>query len=201
MVNYLKKGLLISILIIQNPLFAREFDIKEQQNFFCKLEKFDQCFYTGKCSPKKFKKYTKYFDKITEHSYKGVSSIYKNIPNLLVKKRDYKSNKQILEFNSSYVFSLSISYIDGKYNWLTWFKQKTGISYESPKKIFSDNKPDQCGTKMFDKYLSLPLPEDADLLTCIIHYQYIYRCIPNDKELINNLFCSTSSSQNCKIII
>lgn len=39
MLNYLKKGLLISILIIQNPLFAREFDIKEQQNFFCKLEK------------------------------------------------------------------------------------------------------------------------------------------------------------------
>lgn len=96
---------------------------------------------------------------------------------------------------------MSISYIDGKYNWLTWFKQKTGISHESPKKIFSDNKPDQCGTKMFDKYLSLPLPEDADLLTCIIHYQYIYRCIPNDKELIKNLFCSTSSSQNCKIII
>lgn len=52
--------------------------------------------------------------------------------------------------------------------------------------------------KMFDKYLSLPLPEDADLLTCIIHYQYIYRCIPNDKELIKNLFC-TLGSKNCKI--
>lgn len=199
MLNYLKKGLLISILIIQNPLFAREFDIKEQQNFFCKLEKFDQCFYTGNCSLRQLKKYTDYFDKITEHNYESVSDIYDTIPKILVKEIDITTNKKIFTYDSVKVFNLSVAYVAGKYSWLTWFKQKTGISYESPKKIFTENKPDQCGTKMFDKYLSLPLPEDADLMTCIIHYQYSSPfCYPRDKELQKNLFCKLGSIY-CKI--
>jgi hypothetical protein len=191
MLKYFKKGLLILFLIIPNSIFAKNFDIKEQQKFFCQLEKFDQCFYTGKCSPKKLKKYTDYFDKLTEHSYHWINKIYDGIPQILIKENYLKSNKKILTYNSARVFFLSGAYIDGKYSWLTWFKHKTGISYEYPKSIFTKNESNQCGKKMFDKYLSLPLPEDADLLTCIIHYQFISpSCLPQDKELQEKLFCN-----------
>ncbi|WP_239423806.1 hypothetical protein [Snodgrassella communis] len=199
MLKYSKKGLLILFLIIQNSIFAKNFDIKEQQKFFCQLEKFDQCFYTGKCSLKELKNYTDYFDKITEHSYYWINKIYDRIPQILVKNNDLKLNEKVLTYNSVRVFYLSGAYIDGKYSWLTWFKHKTGISYEFPQNIFTKNESQQCGEKMFDKYLSLPLPEDADLLTCIIHYEFISpSCLPRDKELEEKLFCNRGGL-NCQI--
>lgn len=48
-----KKLFLIILLIFFNKsIFAKQISIKEQQEFFCKLEQYDQCFYTGKCDYK-----------------------------------------------------------------------------------------------------------------------------------------------------
>ena len=79
--------------------------------------------------------------------------------------------------------------MEAKYNWLTKFKHKTGISYQSPKNIFTGKESDQYGAKRFNKHLLLPVPEDADLLTCIIHYRFICSCLGYDKKLSKNLFC------------
>ena len=79
--------------------------------------------------------------------------------------------------------------MEAKYNWLTKFKHKTGISYQSPKNIFTRKKSDQYGAKRFNKYLLLSVPEDADLLTCIIHYRFICSYLGYDKKLSENLFC------------
>lgn len=70
------------------------------------------------------KKYTDYFDKITEHNYESVSDIYDTIPKILVKEIDITTNKKIFEYSGARVFDLSEAYVAGKYNWLTWFKQK-----------------------------------------------------------------------------
>lgn len=79
--------------------------------------------------------------------------------------------------------------MEAKYNWLTKFKHKTGISYQSPKNIFTGKKSDQYGAKRFNKYLLLSVPEDADLLTCIILYRFICSYLGYDKKLSENLFC------------
>ena len=79
--------------------------------------------------------------------------------------------------------------MEAKYNWLTKFKHKTGISYQSPKNIFTGKKSDQYDAKRFNKYLLLPVPEDADLLTCIILYRFICSYLGYDKKLSENLFC------------
>ena len=89
--------------------------------------------------------------------------------------------------------------MEAKYNWLTKFKHKTRISYQSPKNIFIGKESDECGAKIFNKYLSLPLSEDADFLTRIIHYQFIWSCLGYDKELSKNLFCQLGNS-NCIVI-
>lgn len=79
--------------------------------------------------------------------------------------------------------------MEAKYNWLTKFKHKTGISYQSPKNIFTGKKSDQYGAKRFNKYLLLSVPEDADLLTCIILYRFICSYLGYDKKLSEDLFC------------
>ncbi|WMY91022.1 hypothetical protein [Snodgrassella communis] len=51
---------------------------------------------------------------------------------------------------------------------------------------------------MFKKYLSLPIPEDADVETCFFNYEIDDPwCKPDDKPLIKNLFCK--SGERCEI--
>ena len=204
MFNYFKSIFLIFVLVFiaERPVQAEDFDIREQKKFFCQLEKYDQCFYTGKCTSDEYKNYTDYFDKVTDYSYDQIVDIYNLIPKIYRKEKKISESglkRNILEYDSAYLFDISNIYMKGKYNWLTWFKHKTGISHQSPKSIFTEKESDECGAKMFNKYLSLPLPEDADLLTCIIHYQFIWSCLGYDKELSKNLFCQLGNS-NCIVI-
>ncbi|WP_239375226.1 hypothetical protein [Snodgrassella gandavensis] len=84
-----------------------------------------------------------------------------------------------------------------KFDWLSWYKEKTGISYKYPQNIFTNKQ--ECGSKTFNKYLSLPLPQDADFQTCFFNYQIINsKCVPDDKEFDKKLFCK--SAQGCEII-
>ncbi|ORF42128.1 hypothetical protein [Snodgrassella alvi] len=109
----------------------------------------------------------------------------------------YKNFPHYIIYDGTFVSNLAYAYIDLKYKWLSWYKNNTGISYKKPKDIFLKNKG-ACGVKMFGKYLSLPLPEDADVKTCFFNYRINDPwCQPDDKILMKNLFCQ--SGKECEI--
>lgn len=193
--------LLITLLIVLNKsIFAKQISVKEQQDFFCQLEKYDQCFYTGKCDYKDYVNYTNYFMKITGDIKQNAKYLYDKLPQIYEWAHYEKLNEvfpQYLIFNGSDVHNLARAYIDLKYKWLSWFKNNTGISYKNATDIFLKNNK-ACGTKMYKKYLSLPLPEDADVETCFFNYEIDDPwCKPDDKPLIKNLFCK--SGERCEI--
>lgn len=196
-----KKFFLIILLMVFNKsIFAKQISIKEQQEFFCKLEQYDQCFYTGKCDYKDYVNYTDYFIKITGDINQNAKSLYDKLPKIY----EWAGNDELSEnfphyiiYDGTFVSNLAYAYIDLKYKWLSWYKNNTGISYKKPKDIFLKNKG-ACGVKMFGKYLSLPLPEDADVETCFFNYRINDPwCQPDDKILMKNLFCQ--SGKECEI--
>ena len=96
MFNYFKSIFLIFVLVFiaERPVQAEDFDIREQKKFFCQLEKYDQCFYTGKCTSDEYKNYTDYFDKVTDYSYDQVVDIYNLIPKIYRKEKKRKEKKR-----------------------------------------------------------------------------------------------------------
>jgi hypothetical protein len=187
---------LILLLVISSSLSAKDFDIKEQRDFFCKLEKYDNCFFTGKCLKQDYINYTDYFSRMTEINSNWVNDLYKYIPKIY-KVKEYDKKSKIIIYDGFQLSELSISYIFAKSDWLFWYKHKTGISHKYPQNIFANNR--ECGSKTFNKYLSLPLPQDADLQTCFFNYQISNsKCVPDDKEFRKKIFCR--SVQECEII-
>lgn len=191
--NKLYALLFIILIALSNSIFANDFNRNEQKDFFCKIEKFDNCFFTGKCSKQDYIYKINYFDAFTRSKSVWTNQLYNYIPKLYT---ENNNNKKITMYNGFYLYQLSIRYVFAKSEWLSWFKNKTGISYQHPQNIFTNNK--ECGSETFNKYLSLPLPEDADLQTCFFNYQIINsKCVPYDREFNKKIFCK--ATENCEI--
>ena len=77
-----KLFLIILLMVFNKSIFAKQISIKEQQEFFCKLEQYDQCFYTGKRDYKDYVNYTDYFIKITGDINQNAKSLYDKLPDI-----------------------------------------------------------------------------------------------------------------------
>lgn len=199
MIEYIIKLLCISLIVLSEASLARNFDIKQQKHFFCLLEKYNQCFYSGQCSQKEYIKYTNYFNNLIEYNSDAGIELYKEIPKIYEKSEDHQDqNNKGSQLKNFYIGRLLLHYGEAKYDWLNWFNNQTGISYQKPKNIFSFYEQNRCGAKMFKKYLSLSLSENAAEKTCFMNKSFVIPdCEFTDIVLRRKLFCKYV--ENCDL--